>query len=87
MLKSCDSEILCCSAWTGICLVDETDPRKLHADEDLGRGLVAGVKAAYTIPAPVVPDAESNEVDASGASLDDLMAQMKAIWITPVYHI
>ncbi|KDR08388.1 ubiquitin-like modifier-activating enzyme 5 [Zootermopsis nevadensis] len=63
----------------GICLVDETDPRKLHADEDLGRGLVAGVKAAYTIPAPVVPDAESNEVDASGVSLDDLMAQMKAI--------
>jgi hypothetical protein len=59
--------------------VDETDPSELQAEEDLGEGLVAGVKAAYKIPAPVVSDAQSGEVDTSGFSLDELMAQMKAI--------
>lgn len=59
--------------------MDETDPSELQADEDLGQGLVAGVKAAYRIQAPVVADAESDEVETSGVSLDDLMAQMKAI--------
>jgi hypothetical protein len=59
--------------------VGETDPSELEADENLSKGLVAGVKAAYSIPAPAVPEADSNEVDTSGVSLDDLMTQMKAM--------
>lgn len=73
---------VCWNACTGICLVDETDPNELLADDnDFDRGLVGGVKAAYAIPAlaPVVPEAESNEVDTSGVSLDELMTQMKSI--------
>lgn len=63
----------------GISLVDETDPQELQADENLGEGLVPGVKAAYSIPAPAASEARTNEVDTLGASLDDLMAQMKAL--------
>jgi hypothetical protein len=70
---------LCYCACIGICLVDETDPQKLQADEDLGKGLVQGVKVAYSIPVPTVSEERTDEVDISGVSLDDLMAQMKAI--------
>lgn len=63
----------------GICLVDETHPSELEADENLGQGLVAGVKAAYSIPSSAAPEADTNEVDTTEVSLDDLMAQMKAI--------
>lgn len=68
-------------AYTGICLVDETNPQELEADENLGEGLVTGVKAAYSIPTPATAASESgtDEVDTSGVSLDDLMAQMKAM--------
>jgi hypothetical protein len=66
-------------ACTGICLVDETDPSELVEDENLVRGLVAGVKAAYSIPSSAATEADTNEVDTSGVSLDDLMAQMKSI--------
>lgn len=59
--------------------MDETDPSELEADEDLGQGLVAGVKAMYSIPSAAPPEVDTNEVDTSGVSLDDLMAQMKAI--------
>jgi tRNA U34 5-carboxymethylaminomethyl modifying enzyme MnmG/GidA len=59
--------------------VDETDPSELEADENLGQGLVAGVKAAYSIPSSSAQEVDTNEVDTSGVSLDDLMAQMKAI--------
>lgn len=59
--------------------MDETDPSELEADENLGQGLVAGVKAAYSIPSSAAPKVDTNEVDTSGVSLDDLMAQMKAI--------
>jgi hypothetical protein len=45
----------------------------------LGEGLVSGVKAAYSIPAPAASETRTNEVDTSGVSLDDLMAQMKAM--------
>jgi hypothetical protein len=53
----------------------------LQADENLGGGLVTGVKAAYSIPTPATAtsEARTNEVDTSGVSLDDLMAQMKAM--------
>jgi len=68
-------------ACTGICLVDETNPQELQADENLGEGLVTGVKAAYSIPTPAAAasEARTNEDDTSGVSLDDLMAQMKAM--------
>jgi hypothetical protein len=59
--------------------VDETDPSELAADENLGQGLAEGVKAAYSIPSSVTTEADRNEIDTSGVSLDDLMAQMKAI--------
>jgi hypothetical protein len=59
--------------------VDETDPSELEADENLGQGLVVGVKAAYSIPSAAAPEVDRNEVDTSGVSLDYLMAQMKAI--------
>ncbi|PNF31235.1 Ubiquitin-like modifier-activating enzyme 5 [Cryptotermes secundus] len=63
----------------GICLVDETDPSELEVDKNLGQGLVAGVKAAYSIPSSAAPEVDTNQVDTSGVSLDDLMAQMKAM--------
>ncbi|XP_069673993.1 ubiquitin-like modifier-activating enzyme 5 [Periplaneta americana] len=63
----------------GICLVDETDPSELQAEEDLAQGFVAGVKAAYSMPAPAVQEEDSNQADTSGVSLDELMAQMKAM--------
>ena len=69
-------------ACTGICLVDETNPQELQADENVGGGLVTGVKAAYSIPTPATAasEARTSEVDTSGVSLDELMAQMKAMW-------
>ena len=75
-------------ACTGIRLVDETNPQELQADENLGGRLVTGVKAAYSIPAPATAASEAgtNEVDTSGVSLDDLMAQMKAMW-NMHYHV
>ncbi|KAJ9600242.1 hypothetical protein L9F63_009467 [Diploptera punctata] len=64
----------------GICLVDETDPSELQEEEPLTQGLVSGVKAAYSIPAPEAKkETEDNEIDTTGVSLDELMAQMKSM--------
>lgn len=57
--------------------MDETPQEQLQ-EGAVGVELGAGVCAAYTVPAPKPAD-DSNTVSDTQASLDELMAQMKAI--------
>lgn len=61
----------------GISLVDETPADQLR-EEDPGVELVQGVRAAYTVPQSQSTD-DANTVTDTQVSLDELMAQMKAI--------
>lgn len=61
---------------TGISLVDETPSEDL--EEEAGVELTEGVKVAYTLPQHKVDDS-ADTVSDTQASLDDLMAQMKAM--------
>lgn len=57
--------------------MDETPQEQLQ-EGAVGVELGAGVCAAYTVPVPKPVD-DSNTVSDTQASLDELMAQMKAI--------
>ena len=59
--------------------MDETDPSDLQEEETVTQGLVSGVKVAYSIPSSEARQTDDNEIDTSGVSLDELMAQMKSI--------
>lgn len=57
--------------------MDETPADQLR-EEDPGVELVEGLRAAYTVPQSQSAD-DANTVTDTQASLDELMAQMKAI--------
>ncbi|XP_067015416.1 ubiquitin-like modifier-activating enzyme 5 [Anabrus simplex] len=66
----------------GICLVDETNPAELEDDSGSqgdALGLVAGVKTAYSVPAPKFDSSDNSTTVDTELSLDELMAQMKSI--------
>nr|CAD7444019.1 unnamed protein product [Timema bartmani] len=64
----------------GITLVDETVEVEDSSHGDVALGLVAGIKTAYSIPAPEVSSTLTNEANLdSNISLEELMAQMKSI--------
>ncbi|CAG2058904.1 unnamed protein product [Timema podura] len=64
----------------GITLVDETIEVEDSRHGDVALGLVAGIKTAYSIPAPEVSSTLTNEANLdSSISLEELMAQMKSI--------
>nr|CAD7570627.1 unnamed protein product [Timema californicum] len=64
----------------GITLVDETVEVEDSSHGDVALGLVAGIKTAYSIPAPEVSSTLTNEANLdTSISLEELMAQMKSI--------
>ncbi|KAG7167793.1 Ubiquitin-like modifier-activating enzyme 5-like 2, partial [Homarus americanus] len=63
-----------------ICLVAETTPEEAAGSVSAPMtNLAKGITVAYERLAPVAEEAGSNTVDTEGISLDDLMAQMKAL--------
>lgn len=75
--KYCISAII-----AGISLVEDTlDEAECSSNSTSAPGhmpgLVEGITVAYDRPAPVA--AETDEIDTDNTSLDDLMAQMKAL--------
>ncbi|XP_054278166.1 ubiquitin-like modifier-activating enzyme 5 [Macrosteles quadrilineatus] len=63
----------------GICLVDETPAEQLQDDAPAVQGLVEGVRAAYSVPQSSTQTDNADTVTDTAVSLDDLMAQMKAM--------
>ncbi|XP_049858706.1 ubiquitin-like modifier-activating enzyme 5 [Schistocerca gregaria] len=62
----------------GICLIDETNTEEQDKSEvKVDLGFVSGVKPAYTLPAD--DDSNTPAVGDTDASLEELMAQMKAV--------
>lgn len=65
--------------FVGICLVDETPAEQLQDDAPAVQGLVEGVRAAYSVPQSSSQTDNADTVTDTAVSLDDLMAQMKAM--------
>lgn len=60
-------------------LLSETTYEELRASEGAQPQLAAGLKVAYTVPAPEQGDQSNATVEVEGQSLEDLMNQMKSL--------
>lgn len=60
-------------------LVSETTLEESQASEGVQPQLAAGLKVAYTVPAPQSEDQSNDTVETEGQSLEDLMNQMKSL--------